>query len=245
MRRGLTILMAAGIVIFCAAIITIYVSIGSIIVDTIEAEGTEITQTKVTLKEAEFSTSTGLTTLLQLQVENPQGFHSKYAYSFDKIELWIDPETLASDVLHIKSMVLVAPEIVYEFTDSADNLRRLKQYVENSVQKATDKTEPVKKIIVDNFYVRNGVVVVQAKELQGERKTAQLRDIHIENIGKNENGLLPSELAYQLMLPLLRETTLAALNTDLSLSDKTRNLLSGAFDETEKAFKSLKNLLNQ
>ncbi len=245
MKRGLTIAMAAGLIIFCAAIVTVYVSIGSIIIDTVEAEGSALTQTRVMLKEADFAPNTGLTTLTQLTVANPQGFQSKHAYSFDKIELWIDPESLTKDVLHIKSMVLVAPEIVYELTDTSDNLRTLKRYIENSAEKAARITAPTKKIIVDNFYVRNGVVVVQAAELKGQRKTAQISDIHIKDIGKQENGLLPAELVHQLMLPLLRETTLAALNTDLSLSDQARNILSGAADETEKAYQSLKNFLNQ
>lgn len=245
MKRGLTIMMAVGIAIFCAAIITVYVSIGSIIVDTIEATGSDITQTDVTLKEADFSTNTGLTTLIQLKVKNPAGFKSTYAYSFDKIELWIDPETLGKDTLHIKSLVLIAPEIVYEFTRSADNLRTLQRHIEASVQIALKQTSPKKKILVENYYVRNGVLVVQAEELKGLRKTAQLNDIHIEGIGTSEGGLIPAELIYQLMLPLLRETTLAALNTDLSLSDHTRNLLNGAADETLKAVKTLKNLLGQ
>lgn len=243
MKRGLTITIAAGLLLFCAAIITVYVSIGSIIIDAIETEGSEIAQTSVTLQEADFSTSTGLTTLLQLKVANPEGFQSKNALSFDKIEMWVDPESLSKDVLHIKSMVLVAPEIVYEFTDSADNLRTLKKYVEISVQRMKAKTEPAKKIIIDNFYIRNGVVVVQAAELEGQRKTAHMTDIHVENIGRNENGLRPAELVHQLLLTLLRETTLTAMNTDLSLSDQTRNLLNGAVDESQKALQSLKNLL--
>ncbi|MEH6402189.1 MAG: hypothetical protein V7750_02375 [Sneathiella sp.] len=245
MKRGFTILMAAGLIIFCAAIITIYISIGSVIVDTIEAKGSQITQTKVTLKEADFSPSTGVTTLVQLKIANPIGFESKHAFSFDTIELWIDPETLASDVLVIKSMVLVAPEIIYEINESADNLRALKNYIQNSLEKTTSQPFTGKKIIIENFFVRNGIVVVQAAEIKGQKKTAQISDIQLKDIGRAENGLVPAEMMQRLLLPLLRQTTIAALKTDLSLSDKTRNILNGAMDETENAFKSLKNLLNQ
>ncbi|MBL4741146.1 MAG: hypothetical protein JKY12_09125 [Sneathiella sp.] len=245
MKRGFTILMAVGLIIFCAAIITIYISIGSVITDTIEAKGSQITQTKVTLKEADFAPSTGVTTLTRLKVANPVGFESKHAFSFDTIELWIDTETLVSDVLVIKSMVLVAPEIIYEITASDDNLRTLKKYIENSLTKANSQPFTGKKIIVENFFVRNGVVVVQAAEIKGQRKTAQISDIQLKDIGKRENGLIPAELIQRLMIPLLRQTTLAALKTDLSLSGKARNVLNGALDETENALNSLKNLLSQ
>lgn len=244
MKRGLTIMMAAGLIIFCAVIITIYISIGSVIVDTIEAKGSQIAQTTVTLKDADFSPSTGVTTLTQFKVSNPTGFQSKHAFSFDTVELWIDPETLASDVLVIKSMALIAPEIIYEIQDSADNLRTLKKYIENSLSNTNSQPFTGKKIIIERFFARNGVVIVHTDELEGQRRTAQISDIQLENIGKKENGLVPAELVQRLMLPLLRQTTIAALNTDLSLSDKTRNILNGAMDETENALQSLKNLLD-
>ncbi len=241
MKKGLTIAMAAALVLFCAAIVTVYVSIGSIIVDTVEAEGTDLTQTRVTLEEADFSPTTGTATLLKLKVSNPKGFSSPTAFSFDTIELWVDPETLPTDTLHIRSLIIAAPEIIYELSSSTDNLRTLKHYIENSSKQSVSG----KKLIIDNFYIKNGVVIVQAEELQGERKTARLADIHLKDIGRLENGLTPAEAVQQILTPVLRQTTLAALKTDLNLSDQARNILNGALDETEKAFNSLKNLLNQ
>ncbi len=241
MKRGLTIAMAAGLILFCAAIVTIYVSIGSIIVDTIEAEGTRLTQTGVSLAEADFSPTTGTTTLLHMKVENPKGFSAPHAFNFAKVELWVDPETLATDTLHIKSLLLIAPEIIYELSSSTDNLRTLKSYIQN----ASGAPLSGKKLRIDNFYVKNGVVIVKAKDLQGQRKTARLNDIHLKDIGRQENGLAPAQAIEQMLAPLLRETTLAALNTDLKLSDQARNILNGALDETEKAFDAIKGLLNR
>ena len=241
MKRGLTIAMAAGLILFCAAIVTIYVSIGSIIVDTIEAEGTRLTQTGVSLEEADFSPTTGTTTLLRMKVENPKGFSAPHAFNFAKVELWVDPETLATDTLHIKSLLLIAPEIIYELSSSTDNLRTLKSYIQN----ASGTPLSGKKLRIDNFYVKNGVVIVKAEGLQGQRKTARLNDIHLKDIGRQENGLPPAQAIEQMMVPLLRETTLAALNTDLKLSDQARNILNGALDETEKAFEAIKDLLNR
>ncbi|WP_169543132.1 AsmA family protein [Sneathiella aquimaris] len=241
MKRGLTIAMAAGLLIFCAAIVTVYVSIGSIIIDTIEEEGTALTQTEVTVQDAEFAPTTGTATLVQVKVANPAGYLGKNAFSIDRIDLWIDPETLNSDILHIKSMILVAPEINYEIATETDNLRTLKQYIDNSAPTGGTK----KKLIVDNFYLKNGVVVVQANDLIGQRKTAKLEDIHLTGIGQAENGLTPAALASQILVPILRNTTLAALSTDLNLSDQARNIMNGALDETEKAFQAIRQLLNQ
>lgn len=239
MKRGITITVAALLFLLCAAIIYIYVSIGSVIVETVEERGTAITQTKVFLQEADFSPSTGLTTLLQMKVENPAGFTDKTGLSFDRIELWIDPETLGSDVIVVKSLALIAPEISYEIAAPIDNLRTLKNHIDHSASKSTNGP----KIIIENFQVRNGVVVVTANELQGQRRTAQLADIQMQNIGKTEGGLAPAQAISVMLEPLLRNTTLAALETDLKLSDQARNVLNGALDETDKALKALKNLI--
>ncbi|MCG8491524.1 MAG: hypothetical protein MI743_07915 [Sneathiellales bacterium] len=239
MKRGITITVAALLFLLCAAIIYIYVSIGSVIVDTVEARGTAITQTTVTLEEADFSPSTGLTTLLRMKVENPKGFADKTGLSFDRIELWIDPETLGSDVIIVKSLALVAPEISYEIAAPNDNLRTLKSYIDHSANADTDGP----RIVIENFQVRNGVIVVTANNLRGQRRTAQLADIQMQNIGKSEGGLAPAQAISIMLEPILRNTTLAALETDLKLSDQARNVLNGALDETNKALKTLKDLL--
>jgi len=67
--------------------------------------------------------------------------------------------------------------------------------------------------------------------------------LKLTNIGGDEGGLSPKDLSLRLLLPILRETTIAALNTDLSLSDQARNILNGAMDETESALRLFKNLL--
>jgi len=239
MKRGITITVAALLFLLCAAIIYIYVSIGSVIVETVEERGTAITQTNVTLQEADFSPSTGLTTLLQMKIGNPAGFSDQTGLSFDRIELWIDPETLGSDVIVVKSLALVAPEISYEIAAPIDNLRTLKNHIDHSASTNTDGP----KIIIENFQVRNGVVIVTANDLQGQRRTAQLADIQMQNIGKSEGGLAPAQAISVMLEPMLRNTTLAALETDLKLSDQARNVLNGALDETDKALKALKNLI--
>ncbi|MEH6477929.1 MAG: hypothetical protein V7727_19720 [Sneathiella sp.] len=242
MKKGITIAMAIILALFVAGIIVVYSSIGNVISETIAAKGSEITQTNVTLNEVEYSANTGLATLVHMQIENPSGFKTKHAITFDKIELWIDPETLNTSVIRVKAMTLVAPEIVYEISDRSDNLRTLKRYMENAVVK-NSPYGPDKKIIIENFHMKNGVVFVQTDDLNGSRKTAKLADLKLTNIGGDEGGLSPKDLSLRLLLPILRETTIAALSTDLSLSDQAKNILNGAMDETESALRLFKNLL--
>ncbi|MEX0582672.1 MAG: hypothetical protein WD185_03300, partial [Sneathiella sp.] len=75
--------------------------------------------------------------------------------------------------------------------------------------------------------------------------TALLEDLHLENLGQAENGLEPAALIEKIYTSILQATTLAALSTDLNLSDQTRNILRGASDETEELIDHLRNLLEK
>jgi hypothetical protein len=242
MQRGLTIAIALILVLFLAAIITVYVSIGSVIGDTIASRGSAITQTGVTVGEVEYSANTGLTTISDLKIGNPAGFKQGIAINFSKVELWIDPQTINTPTLHVKALTLVTPEIIYEIRQETDNLRTLRRQVEYSTQNpATSNSD--KKFFVENIQLKGGTVFVEVEQLNGNRQTATLRNTKLPNIGTASEGASAEQMVYRLLLPLLRETTLAALNTDLSLPDQARNLLSGAIDETENAINALKNLL--
>ena len=144
-----------------------------------------------------------------------------------------------------------APEITYEIIKSGDNLRKIRDHIKDAVsaeqrgQFPLDRKGSPKKIIIDDLYIQNGVVIVQAENLTGNRETALLEDIHLENVGQAENGLEAAALIEEIYASVLQATTLAALSTDLNLSDQMRNILRGASDETEELVNHLRNLLEK
>ncbi len=243
MKKGVLVAIAITLLLFIGGIAYIYASIGSVISDTIASRGSDITQTTVAVQDSDYSTTSGLATLTKVTIANPAGFKSPLAFNFDRIEMWIDPETLNSNTIHVKSLTFVAPEVTYEISVQTDNLRTLINQIENSISRSVPSASD-KRLILEQVQFKNGVVVVQSDDMQGARSTAQLADMNLQNIGKAENGISPAEIAHRLTIALLRETTIAALNTDLPLSDQARNILNGAMDETKKAIKLFRNLLN-
>lgn len=242
MKKGILVIIAVLLLLFIGGIAYIYSSIGSVISDTVSQQGSVITQTKVTVGASEYSTTSGVATLSQIQVANPAGFKSTFALNVEQIDLWIDPESLNSNVIRVKSLILQAPEITYEIVDRTDNLRVLKHQIEETI-KQTQNQPPEKRLLLERIQIKNAVVIVSSDDLSGARKTAQLGPITLTNVGLSQGGVTPAELAHVLTLEILRETTIAALNTDLPLSDQARNILNGAFDETKNALKLFKGLL--
>ena len=242
MKKGILAAIAVILLLFIGGIAYIYSSIGSVISDTIAQEGSAITQTKVSVGVSEYSTTSGLATLSQIQVANPAGFKSALALNVGQIDLWIEPESLSTDVIRVKSLILQAPEITYEIVDRTDNLRALKYQIEETIKQTQNQTGE-KRLLLERIQIKNGVVIVKSDDLSGARRTAQLGPITLNNIGLGQGGVSAAELAHLLTLEILRETTIAALNTDLPLSDQARNILNGALDETKNAVKMFKNLL--
>ncbi|MBE7638454.1 hypothetical protein GUA87_16475 [Sneathiella sp. P13V-1] len=244
MQRGLTIIIALFLLAFCAVVITIYVSIGSVIGETLAARGQEITQTPVSVGEVEYSANTGLTSIAGMTIKNPAGFKDLQAINFQAVELLIDPETLNTPVIHVKAVTIKSPEIIYDIQNDTDNLRTLRRQIEYSLKNNRPKAGD-KRFYVENVVFNPGTLVVSSANLTGNKSTAALPEVKLPAIGTRNEGVTPERLVYELIVPLLRETTLAALNTDLPLDDQARNLLSGALDETEKAIELFKGILNQ
>jgi hypothetical protein len=250
MRRGLTIFIAAVVVIFCAVVILVYTSIGSVITAAISEGGTEILGTHVNLQESDFSPTSGEGELIHLTVSNPEKFGEGNAFYFPLIDLQIDPETISSGVMVIKRIRIEAPEILYDITPNGDNLRAVRENIAEAVARAHQTSlysnaqgQPPVKFVLNDLYITNGVVVVKSGDLSGKKATALLGDIHLENIGLDTNGLFAPELVSEIYAPVLRATSIAALSTDLKLSDQARNILQGAIDETEGVVNKIKQFI--
>ncbi len=248
MKRGFAFFIVGIVVIICIAIVVVYSSIGPIIIATVDDFGSRITGTKVTLSDAEYSTTNGDATLINLTVANPEGFSDGNAFAFSSIELQVDPETLQNEVVVVKRMKVVSPEITYEISDVSDNLRTLRRNIEQAVkreqQPSSQQTDqaPLKKFVINDLYFDTGVVVVQSADMTGKRVTAVFDPLHMKDIGRAEDGLYPAALIAEIYSPLLRAATVAALSTDLSLKDQAKNILEGATDEAEGALDKLRDL---
>ncbi|MEH6545054.1 MAG: hypothetical protein V7701_01405 [Sneathiella sp.] len=247
MKRGVIISVTLLVLLFCGAIAYVYSSIGSVIQGAVQNYGSEITKSPVIVNEADFSPASGDAAISNLIVGNPVNFSPDNAFSFPSIVLQIDPETISQNTMIIKRIKIEAPEIIYEITEDGDNLRAIRKNIMAAVDQ--EKLQAVgaantqeKKFIVNDVYISNAVVVVQAAGLTGNKVTAVLDDIHLQDIGRDQDGIGPAALVDEIYTPLLRAVTVAAVSTDLNLTDQMRNIVQGAADETDGAIDRLKEL---
>jgi uncharacterized protein involved in outer membrane biogenesis len=204
-----------------------YSKLDSIIKTAIEEIGTRATQTQVKLDGVSVSLTGGTGKLSGLTVANPKEFKTPSAFKLGEISLALDTSTVTSKTVVVKEVVVAAPQVTYELTNTGgSNIDAIRRNIDSFVKQAggggpaqpAAKSDPANdtKLVINNLYVRGGKVDVSASMLGGKTMTVALPDIHLKDVGKSKGGATPAEIADQLIDAIGNSATkaVASLNLD-------------------------------
>jgi uncharacterized protein involved in outer membrane biogenesis len=204
----------------------LYHSLDSQVASAIRRYGPEITGVPVSLSGAHVDPLDGRAALYGLVVGNPGGFKAKQALSLGEISMQLDIGSLMTDVIRIKELTFVKPEVTYEYSSAGSNLDVLQQNIERYVaqQSKTKKprdSEPDKKLVIEHLYVKNGLARVSAEVLHGNGLSVPIPDLHLQGIGKTSNGTTAGEAMRQFLGSLVKQVGAAVTALDLKTAGKT------------------------
>lgn len=147
----------------------------------------------------------GLIELSELHVGNPEGFVHKNLLKLDNFQLEMDPDTIPTDVIHIREILIDNPTIAYERKLSTDNIEALQEFIQlatvirqenlqteaKSEPAATQAEDPPseeqgKKVIIDHLYVKSGLVKAKISALPSA--PLPLPKIELHDMGKETDG---------------------------------------------------------
>jgi len=227
------------VVIVLVALFYIYSSLGSLIKMAVEKYGSEITQANVQLKEAEVSVTSGQGSLRGLNIGNPKGFRSPTAFQLGELRLAVDVGTITSDPVVVKEIVISGPEVTYELGPEGSNIDALKRNVDAYAKAgrgekktgAAEKETGGPKLVIQNLYIRNGKVNI-GSTLSDQTMSAALSDIHLTDIGKENKGATPGEVAEKIIDALAKNvnTTVARIDTSKVLGEAKKQFGAAAGD---------------
>ncbi|MFV1850902.1 MAG: hypothetical protein ACMZ66_09365 [Thalassospira sp.] len=221
--------LAAVIVLVVGGLVYVYVNLDDIVKTTIEKAGTRVTLADVTVDSVAIETTQNTAAINGLVVGNPDGFNTDYAFSLGNISVRLDGSTLTSDTIRIIEVIVEAPSVTYELGNGSSNIATIQRNVESFVQRVSGPTGAGgaegeaagdegsgTKIIIDDVYVRNGDVGVSAGFLQGKKLSASLPEIHLEDVGKEEGGATPAEVAGEILTAINTSVfkAVSSLNVD-------------------------------
>ncbi len=221
-----------GILLVLAALIAItffvlFQSVNGIIEATVEKVGSEVTGTNVELGGVDISLTEGKGSLNQFKLENPEGFSPNDAFKFEKVSVTLDLETIFSDPVIVKEVLIVSPDITYEIGDQGNNFDALiastkenaaakKTSSQESEAEAADSSEKeTPNIIIKRVILDDGSVAVRIPTLSDERVEVKLPKVILKDIGgKDKKGATPDVIAEEMMTQLSEHVAKFATQLD-------------------------------
>jgi uncharacterized protein involved in outer membrane biogenesis len=220
-RLFVNVVIVLAVLIF-VAVIAVSFFLGNIVKAGMETVGPKITQVPIKVDAVKLSLLTGSAKVKGLVVGNPEGYKTPQAISVGFAAVDVNPFTVLSDKIIIRSVRVEAPEITFEGNPfSGNNLGKIMQNVNaatksggpastNATAKANNK--PGQKIEVDDFLITGARVHVSPGGMGGKEMTLPLPDIHFTDLGKGNAGITAADLTRR-VLDAITTATIKAVAT--------------------------------
>lgn len=207
------------------AAIAIYLLLGnlnSLVQGVIEDVGSEITGTAVTLKGVDIDLSSGSGELKGLEIANPRGYSTAYAFRLKRVAVGIDLKSLTGPVIALNEVTVKGARLNAEQKGQRSNLSDLLENVQRSTGEKPPAEEPTGgptdvRVALKKFVFANTQATVVTEVDQPREVTVP--DVRRRNIGNPEKGLTPAQLGEQLVQAVLEEMK-AALGSYLEAQVK-------------------------
>lgn len=215
MKKLLLRLLLVLLVLVVVAVLAVRFFLDAAIKRGVETVGPMVTKVDVKLSSASLSILSGSGKIKGLVVGNPPEFKTPNSISVGSASLAVEPKSIFSDKIIVKSVIVEAPEITYEQSLSGNNLSKIKANVAsttggNEAAPAKPKepgpakeNKPSKKLQVNEFVITGGKVHVSVTGLGGQTATMPLPEIRLQNLGTGPEGITPTELTTQVLQAVL------------------------------------------
>lgn len=189
----------------------------------VESFGPKVTQTSMTLAEANISLLSGSGTLKGLNVGNPKGYKSENIFALGQIDIKVDTGSVFSDKIVIDHILIKQPKISYEKTLSSSNVKELMENIEaftgpsnGSNPVAGPDTSAKKQVVIKKLIIEGGTVYVGAL---GVGQTVQVPRIEMNDIGEDGKQMTMAEVIDLVLGKLLQNIGPALTNAGDLLKD--------------------------
>ena len=251
MKKNLIKIAVVILVLLVAAAFVITLTLDSIVRKGVVSVGPQITKSDIKLDGVSISMLSGKGEIRGMVIGNPAGFKTASAINVGKASLKVEPKSLLSDKIIVRSVRVEAPEITFEGSLKGSNLSALLANIEafTASEKASADKKPSKKLQVDDFVLTGAKVKLSMTLFEGKAATVPLPDIHLADLGKGENGVTPGELAEKIFKAIFEKTTSAVTGAIADLgkgvTDAAKNVGKGVSEGAEKAVKGIGDLFKK
>lgn len=233
MKKMLYLLLALILVAVGVGVYWLRGNLDGLVAQAIRDYGSAMAQASVKVDKVHIQTTDGHGELQGLFIGNPKGFKTPHALKAERVELEVDLATLARDVIVIKKVAVIAPDVIYEKADGTTNFDALQKNIAQYLgpQEKPKPGEKEKKFIVQDFVVRDAKAEASAAFMDGKTVSVPLPDIHLRDLGKAKGGATAGELAQEMT---------AAVKAQLSGAVSFDKLMKSTGNALDKAGQTIK-----
>ena len=204
----------------------------------VEKYGSAAIQADVRLKEVKLSLTNGEGAFSDLRVGNPKGFSTADAVSVGTVSVKVDKNSITSGgPIIVNEIVVQKPQVSFEANNNGEsNLQTLSQNTQHNASVASgkagdNKKESGTKVIIKDLYIRDGQIEI-SQPLLKQPLSAALPVIHLSDLGKDNGGVTPSQVADAVLHAISMSATKVASN---ALAEKLGGKLGGQLGDVQKA----------
>jgi uncharacterized protein involved in outer membrane biogenesis len=239
MKKKLCIGGAVILAVILIAFIVVVLMLDGIVKKGVETFGPQITKVSITLDSVHVGLFTGSAKVKGLVVGNPEGCQTPQAISVGLAEVGVNPFSILSDKIIVRSVHVESPEITFEGGFSGNNLSKILANVNEATKSGTPVStnapaagQSGKKIEVDDFLVTGAKVHARLTDFGGKEINVTLPDIHLTDLGKGSDGLTPADLTKAILKAVTSATIKAVTESAAGAGnsvDKIKKGLGGLF----------------
>ncbi len=159
--------------------------------------GSAMTQANVSVGAVKIAPADGKGIISNLVIGNPAGFKTAHAMKVSRIEVDIDIASVTMDVIVIRRIAIIAPQVNYELGSAMTNFDAIQKNIASYLGSADNKKKGGTKLIVEELTIRQAKAQASAAALGEKTVSVALPDITLRNLGKARGGMSPGELGLQ------------------------------------------------
>jgi uncharacterized protein involved in outer membrane biogenesis len=252
MKKRLPLILLIGVGLLAIVAVGAFLFLGTIVKTGVEKVGPLITKVPITLDGASVSVFNGSGELKGFVMGNPENFKAANSVKVGTVALKLEPGSVLSDKMIVRSVRVEAPEITYEAAFGGSNIGKILeniQAVASSGQSNPDQPGSEKKLQVDEFVIAGAKLNVTASVVGGKAVTLPLPEIRLANLGQGPEGITAAELSAKVFGEVVESSAKAVAANAMKLggdvADAAKDIGSSVQDNAKKAASGITDLFKK
>jgi uncharacterized protein involved in outer membrane biogenesis len=231
-------------------LIVVGVNLGRIVKEAIEVYGPKMTQTTVSVDKVTLSLLTGSAKVTQLNIGNPQGYKSPSAIAAGTIAVGLNPMSLMSDKIVIRTVRFESPEVTFEGGLTGNNLSQIMDNI-NSSSKSSEtlstnvatQPKPEKRYEVDDLLISGAKAQVILTSPVQRQVSLTLPEIHLTDLGTDGEGITASDLSKRVLNAIITATVETVTKDAINFDQNATTLKQAGQNVETQVLNNLNNLI--